>query len=114
MYYIVVLSEEQQFQRASERCFVTQPTLSMQIKKAEEQLGYLVFDRDSNPLCLTPAGISLLPILREILIRTIKSNKIVLSNQETDNNSHNNNNNNESINSYSFVNNQLIGIILFI
>ena len=72
MQYIVVLSEEQQFQRASERCFVTQPTLSMQIKKAEEQLGYLVFDRDSNPLRLTPAGISLLPILREILSETEK------------------------------------------
>lgn len=72
MQYIVVLSEEQQFQRASERCFVTQPTLSMQIKKAEEQLGYLVFDRDSNPLSLTPAGNSLLPILREILSETEK------------------------------------------
>jgi LysR family hydrogen peroxide-inducible transcriptional activator len=72
MQYIVVLSEEQQFQRASERCFVTQPTLSMQIKKAEEQLGYLVFDRDSNPLRLTPAGNSLLPILREILSETEK------------------------------------------
>ena len=72
MQYIVVLSEEQQFQRASERCFVTQPTLSMQIKKAEEQLGYLVFDRDSNPLRLTPAGIRLLPILREILSETEK------------------------------------------
>jgi LysR family transcriptional regulator, hydrogen peroxide-inducible genes activator len=72
MHYIVVLSEEQQFQRASERCFVTQPTLSMQIKKAEDQLGYLVFDRDSNPLSLTPAGNSLLPILREILSETEK------------------------------------------
>lgn len=72
MQYIVVLSEEQQFQRASERCFVTQPTLSMQIKKAEEQLGYLVFDRDSNPLRLTPAGNSLLPILRDILSETEK------------------------------------------
>jgi LysR family hydrogen peroxide-inducible transcriptional activator len=72
MQYIVVLSEEQQFQRASERCFVTQPTLSMQIKKAEEHLGYLVFDRDSNPLQLTPAGKSLLPILREILSETEK------------------------------------------
>ena len=72
MHYIVVLSEEQQFQRASERCFVTQPTLSMQIKKADEQLGYLVFDRDSNPLRLTPAGIRLLPILREILSETEK------------------------------------------
>jgi LysR family hydrogen peroxide-inducible transcriptional activator len=72
MQYIVVLSEEQQFQRASERCFVTQPTLSMQIKKAEEQLGYLVFDRDTNPIGLTPAGNSLLPILREILSETEK------------------------------------------
>jgi LysR family hydrogen peroxide-inducible transcriptional activator len=67
MQYIVVLSEEQQFQRASERCFVTQPTLSMQLKKAEEQLGYLVFDRESNPIRLTPSGEKLLPILREIL-----------------------------------------------
>ncbi len=72
MHYIVVLSEEQQFQRASERCFVTQPTLSMQIKKAEEQLGYQVFDRDSNPISLTPSGNSLLPILREILSETEK------------------------------------------
>jgi chromosome segregation ATPase len=38
MHYIVVLSDEQQFQKASEKCFVTQPTLSMQIKKAEEML----------------------------------------------------------------------------
>jgi LysR family hydrogen peroxide-inducible transcriptional activator len=67
MHYIVVLSEEQQFQRASERCFVTQPTLSMQIKKAEEQLGYLVFDRASNPIRLTPTGEKLIPILRELL-----------------------------------------------
>lgn len=67
MHYIVVLSEEQHFQRASERCFVTQPTLSMQIKKAEDQLGYLVFDRDSNPIRLTPSGEKLLPILRELL-----------------------------------------------
>ena len=39
MQYIVTVAEERQFQRASERCFVTQPTLSMQIKKAEQTLG---------------------------------------------------------------------------
>jgi LysR family hydrogen peroxide-inducible transcriptional activator len=72
MNYIVVLSEELLFQRASERCFVTQPTLSMQIKKAEETLGYAVFDRDSNPLQLTPSGEQLIPILREILSETDK------------------------------------------
>lgn len=72
MNYIVVLSEELLFQRASERCFVTQPTLSMQIKKAEETLGYAIFDRDSNPLQLTPSGQKLIPILREILAETDK------------------------------------------
>jgi LysR family hydrogen peroxide-inducible transcriptional activator len=72
MNYIVVLSEELLFQRASERCFVTQPTLSMQIKKAEETLGYAIFDRDSNPLQLTPSGQQLIPILREILAETDK------------------------------------------
>lgn len=72
MSYIVILSEELQFQRASERCFVTQPTLSMQIKKAEDTLGYAVFDRDSQPLQLTNEGKKLLPILREILAETDK------------------------------------------
>ncbi len=76
MHYIVILSEEQQFQRASDRCFVTQPTLSMQIKKAEEQLGYLVFDRESNPLSLTPSGEKLLPILRELLSENEKIKRL--------------------------------------
>lgn len=67
MRYLVILSEELQFSRASERCFVTQPTLSMQVKKAEDQLGYAVFDRASSPLSLTPYGVELIPILREIL-----------------------------------------------
>ncbi len=70
--YVIALSEERYFQRASERCFVTQPTLSMQIKKAEETLGHAIFDRDSNPLQLTPFGQQLIPILREILAETDK------------------------------------------
>ncbi len=67
MHYIVVLSEELQFQRASERCFVTQPTLSMQIKKAEETLGSIIFDRSRQPLELTEFGRELLPLLRDTL-----------------------------------------------
>ena len=65
--YIVTVAEECQFQRASERCFVTQPTLSMQVKKAEETLGHLIFDRSRSPLALTNYGKTLLPILRDIL-----------------------------------------------
>lgn len=67
MQYILVLSEERQFQRASEKCFVTQPTLSMQLKKAENTLGNTIFDRSTTPLELTPYGEVLLPIVRDIL-----------------------------------------------
>lgn len=67
MQYIVALSETRQFQKASEVCFVTQPTLSMQVKKAEETLGQFIFDRSKNPLELTSFGKSLIPILKEVL-----------------------------------------------
>lgn len=67
MHYVLVLSEERHFQRASDRCFVTQPTLSMQIKKAEETLESLIFDRSRNPLELTEFGTALLPIIRDTL-----------------------------------------------
>ncbi len=64
--YILALSETQHFSRAAENCFVTQPTLSMQIKKAEDLLGFPIFDRNRVPLELTNAGKELIPILREI------------------------------------------------
>ena len=67
MQYILVLSEQRQFQRASELCFVTQPTLSMQVKKAEDDLGFSIFDRSRNPIELTAYGERLVPILREVL-----------------------------------------------
>lgn len=67
MHYLVVLSETRNFVRASELCHVTQPTLSMQVKKAEQLLGHAVFDRDRNPVELTPFGNELIPVLRDIL-----------------------------------------------
>jgi LysR family hydrogen peroxide-inducible transcriptional activator len=78
MQYILILSEELHFQRASERCFVTQPTLSMQIKKAEELLGAVIFDRSVNPIKLTAFGLEVLEVIREILtenerLKVIKS-----------------------------------------
>lgn len=72
MQYIVVLSEQKQFQRASELCFVTQPTLSMQVKKAEEDLGYAIFERSKNPIELTSYGMKLIPLIRDILNETGK------------------------------------------
>jgi LysR family hydrogen peroxide-inducible transcriptional activator len=67
MQYVLALSEQLSFQRAADQCFVTQPTLSMQIRKAEEILGFPIFDRSRNPLELTIFGNELLPILREIM-----------------------------------------------
>jgi len=67
MQYISVLAEELHFLKASERCFVSQPTLSMQVKKAEETLGGIIFDRSSIPLKLTSFGKQILPVVRDVL-----------------------------------------------
>lgn len=66
--YILELNVERNFQRASEKCFVTQPTLSMQVKKAEDLLGFAIFDRSRTPIELTPAGEDLILILKDIQI----------------------------------------------
>lgn len=76
MHYILVLAEERHFQRASEQCFITQPTLSMQIKKAEYTLESKIFDRSRNPLELTAFGTALLPILRDTLNEYARINEL--------------------------------------
>lgn len=64
--YIIELNNERNFQRASEKCHVTQPTLSMQIKKVEELLGFILFDRSTSPVELTKEGAALIEILRDV------------------------------------------------
>lgn len=64
--YILALLEHKNFQRAADACFVTQPTLSMQIKKAEEEIGSQIFDRDYSPIQLTKFGERVIPYLRDI------------------------------------------------
>lgn len=64
--YILALKEYQSFQKAANACFITQPTLSMQIKKAEDVLGRPLFDRSKSPIELTSFGKYLLPTLIQI------------------------------------------------
>jgi LysR family hydrogen peroxide-inducible transcriptional activator len=64
--YILAVADTGSFSRAAIQCFVTQPTLSMQIKKAEEQLGFPIFHRDTSGMELSDFGRSLIPILRQI------------------------------------------------
>lgn len=54
--YIVALDTHRHFVLASEKCFVTQPTLSMQIQKLEEELGVKIFDRTKQPVIPTEIG----------------------------------------------------------
>lgn len=54
--YILAVAEYKNFTLAAEKCFVTQPTLSMQIQKIEEELGILIFDRTKKPIQLTEIG----------------------------------------------------------
>jgi LysR family hydrogen peroxide-inducible transcriptional activator len=54
--YIVAVARERHFGRAAQACFVSQPTLSVGIKKIEEELGVSIFERGSNEITLTPVG----------------------------------------------------------
>lgn len=65
--YIVAVDIERHFGLAAKKCFVTQPTLSAQIKKAEEELGTLVFDRSKQPVLPTAVGQQIIEQARIIL-----------------------------------------------
>jgi len=54
--YVIAVAEHQNFTVASEHCFVTQPTLSMQIQKLEDELDIQIFNRRKKPIQLTPVG----------------------------------------------------------
>ena len=56
LYYVLAVAEHQNFTKAAKKCFVTQPTLSMQIQKLEDQLNILIFDRSKKPIELTEVG----------------------------------------------------------
>lgn len=65
--YVVAVAETRHFGRAAERCFVSQPTLSGQIKKLEEELGVAIFERTSRSVEVTPIGEAILAHARQIL-----------------------------------------------
>ncbi len=65
--YIVAVAQEHHFGRAAQRCFVSQPTLSIAIKKLEEELGVALFDRSSNEIRPTDAGLRILDQAQRVL-----------------------------------------------
>ena len=65
--YLVALAELRHFGKAAEACFVSQPTLSMQIRKLEEELGVALFERAPRKVMLTPAGQDMVQRARRVL-----------------------------------------------
>lgn len=65
--YAVALDESRHFVNAAKKCFVAQPTLTLQLKKLEEELGYRLFDRSVQPLKPTKDGELFIKRARTIL-----------------------------------------------
>lgn len=65
--YVVAVDTCRHFAMAASRCYVTQPTLSMQIQKLEEELGVKIFDRSKQPVVPTEAGVEIIEQARKIL-----------------------------------------------
>jgi LysR family transcriptional regulator, hydrogen peroxide-inducible genes activator len=65
--YLVAVADQRHFGRAAARCFVSQPTLSAQLKKLEQSLGVQLIERSPNNICLTEAGEQIVERARRIL-----------------------------------------------
>ena len=68
--YIVAVDTYRHFGKAAEHCFITQPTLSMQIKKLEEDLEIIIFDRSKQPLIPTDVGARIIEQARIVLTQS--------------------------------------------
>jgi LysR family hydrogen peroxide-inducible transcriptional activator len=66
--YLVALADERHFGRAADRCFVSQPTLSAQIRKLEEYLGVPLVERQPRRVALTEAGEKVVERARRLLL----------------------------------------------
>lgn len=75
--YIAAVDTYRHFGKAAEACFITQPTLSMQIKKLEEDLEIIIFDRSKQPLIPTDVGSRIIEQARVVLSQADEINNIV-------------------------------------
>lgn len=65
--YIVALARERHFGRAAEKCFVSQPTLSVAVKKLEDELGVALFERGAAEVTVTPVGARIVEQAQRVL-----------------------------------------------
>jgi len=80
--YLIAVADERHFHNAAKRCFVSQPTLSGQIKKLEDELGLLLIDRNNRHVAMTEAGNAVVEQARRVIAETRVINDIVKSYQD--------------------------------
>lgn len=80
--YIVAVDKYKNFGVAAQHCDITQPTLSMQIQKLEDDLGVILFDRSQQPIKTTKVGELLIQQAKSILREATKFNEIVLEEKD--------------------------------
>src|ERR1700749_3321714 len=79
--YIVAVDTYRSFVIDAEKCFVTQPTLSMQVQKLEDTLGVTLFDRSKKPVTPTEIGIEIIEQARILLAESEKIREIISDRQ---------------------------------
>ena len=75
--YTLAVAEHGNFTTASDKCFVTQPTLSMKVQKLEEELGVVIFNRSTKPLQVTEVGQKVLFQAKKIVEESSRMNDVV-------------------------------------
>lgn len=80
--YIVTLAQEQHFGRAAAKCFVSQPTLSVGVKKLEDELGIALFERTRNAVRVTPMGEMIVSQAQKVLEEASAVKQLAKSGQD--------------------------------
>lgn len=75
--YVLAVAEYQNFTLAAEKSFVTQPTLSMQVQKLEDELDILIFDRSKKPIAITEIGKKIVTQAKNIVAEAERMKDIV-------------------------------------
>ncbi len=68
--YVIAVARERHFGRAAESCFVSQPSLSVAVKKLEDELGVSIFERRSTDVAITPIGEKIIAQAQKVLEET--------------------------------------------
>jgi LysR family hydrogen peroxide-inducible transcriptional activator len=80
--YIVAVAREKHFGHAAEACFVAQPTLSVAIKKLEDELGVTIFERGGSEISMTPLGAQIVAQAERVLEQTAAIREIAKQNKD--------------------------------